>query len=275
MKKTLILAVALLFAANLFGQASQTSTTLSAAITDKAALTMKVASATGFAAPSTTSGETYAFVDNELMLVKSVNSTTIGIVRGLHGTRATTHASGAIVYVGPPNYFSFNDRWGSCTAANEIVLPVINTNNGDQFDCRGSYWVKIATGTQTGYNAQVIGAYCTGAMGSAEADFLNNAACSGATATTGARLVTQAGVLHGLEVNMLTAVKASASGVSFTVNKNGSATTLTCTVATNTKTCHDYTHGVTVAAGDIIAFVSGTSNSSETAANIGATVRVY
>src|ERR1051325_8318025 len=43
--------------------------------------------------------------------------------------------------MGRPDYFTTNERYGSCTAANELVLPVVNTTNGNVFGCSGGRWV--------------------------------------------------------------------------------------------------------------------------------------
>lgn len=118
-----------------------TPTTLSAAIADSSVQVMTVTSATGF----TVATQTVAYIDNELVFVKSVSGTSIGIIRGYGGTNAHSHSSGALVFVGAPNLF-FASRsispQGTCVRANEAVLPYINTNTGVISDCVGGQWVQ-------------------------------------------------------------------------------------------------------------------------------------
>jgi hypothetical protein len=93
--------LAVLLVANVaFGQAATTSTTLSAAVSDSSVQQIVVASATNINAPSSSHSGSKLYVDREVMDVTAVNSTTITVVRGATGTKATPHASGATVYVG-------------------------------------------------------------------------------------------------------------------------------------------------------------------------------
>lgn len=139
----LLIAVALVAAA--FSPASaQTAlnfTSFSSAVTDPAARAVTLASTTGVSAP-TTSAVSYVFAAGELMQVTSVNSTTglVGVIRGVGGTRAVTHASGEFVYVAPANSTITYDPAGSCTAANQTYLPVINVRNGNVWNCINSSW---------------------------------------------------------------------------------------------------------------------------------------
>ena len=128
-------------------QATLTSTTLSAAIADTQTRTLTLTSATGVVAKTTS-----IYVDRELMPVIAVSGTTIQVgSRGAAGTKATTHVSGAKVYLGLTYYFSAYDRAGSCTSTNEQVLPVINTTSGGIFQCLSSgQWIKVSVGTMGG-----------------------------------------------------------------------------------------------------------------------------
>jgi hypothetical protein len=84
-----------------FGQKPTfTQTTLSAALTSNA-LTMTVASATGF-----TVNTTEALIGDELVGISSISGTTIGIRRGQGGTKATTHGNGMPVWVAANANFS-------------------------------------------------------------------------------------------------------------------------------------------------------------------------
>lgn len=115
-------------------QVTLTSTTLSTAVTSKTTNTITVTSATGFSVGR------IAYTGREAMRIQAVSGTTITVRRGSDSTRAYTHASGATIYVGPVEYFSTYDRSGSCTAANELVLPVINLKSGTIWNCVSSVW---------------------------------------------------------------------------------------------------------------------------------------
>lgn len=151
MKKNItIVSLVLVLASFAFGQTATTSTTLSAAVTDTSGRVITVASATNINAPSSTDAtkSTVLLVDGELMQVNAVNGTSITVMRGYAGSRASTHASGATVYVGVgggANIFTLYTKRGSCTASNESYLPQINTNiSSPDFglisDCFGSVW---------------------------------------------------------------------------------------------------------------------------------------
>ena len=138
LQQFLVLVVSLLvMASTSWAQATLTSTTLSAAVTSASATTINVTVATDFVAGN------LAYVDAEAMRVRSASGTTISVIRGSAGTRAVTHATAAVIYAGPPNYFSSYNRAGSCTSGNELVLPVINVSNGNIYQCTSSLWVII------------------------------------------------------------------------------------------------------------------------------------
>lgn len=141
-----ILLVGLLVALPVSAQVTLTQTRLSAAVTTANDNTITVVSATTFAA-----GTTHAVIDAEEMAVTSVSGTTIGVVRGINGTRATTHAASAVVYVGSPTYFDSVGRFGSCTAANERVLPIIVPTEAKYYTCSSSAWVSASLVTLGGY----------------------------------------------------------------------------------------------------------------------------
>jgi hypothetical protein len=105
---------------------------------------------------------------------------------------------------------------------------------------------------------------------------LATAACS--VTSIGQLIVApRAGVMRNLSVSAGTAGYASTSGV-FVVTKNGpggSSTALTCTVGTATS-CQDVTHLVHFNAGDYFTIsFTGASTSSETLANVVATVELF
>jgi hypothetical protein len=140
MKKTILsLTIALLAASAVHAQTTNlTPTTLSAAIANSKDVSMVVASATGF-----TAGTTVAYIDRELVSVKSVSGTTIGIIRGQAGTSAAIHASSANVFVwNPANVGPFFNGLpqGKCTRSAELYLPRIDLKSGTISDCLNSTW---------------------------------------------------------------------------------------------------------------------------------------
>lgn len=222
---------------------------------------------------------TWMLVDKELLQVMRVvtigSTTTVYAERGVNSTKAIAHNSGATVYIGPPNYFANSDKTGACTAANERVLPAINPATGNFFNCYGSTGQWVQTGSGSGqFTGSNIGSFCTGTVGTGETDFLNGAACSGATTATARYVVVEPGYLANLQVFSSAAVVGGSSKDVLTVLKNGSATTITCTIAASGTTCSDSSHSVAVAAGDVITFkfVAATS---DTAANVSASVLKY
>ena len=287
MKNLKILFAFGLLAAFGFGQATLTSTTLSAALSDAStasqSITFQVASATGFSAPNFNTpnnpfanNQTVAYVDHELIFVTGVNGTVITGLRGWNGTPVSGHISGATVYVGPPAYFSQNDKFGSCTSTNLDVLPIFNVLNGAGYTCAttGGQWAQIKNGTMSSASKDRISRFCTGTVGSAETEFLNSGACSGATTATVRYVVSSPGVIGNLNVYSSAAVTGGTGKDLATVLKNGTATTITCTAAASATSCVDTTHYVTVAVGDVIT-ISYVTATSDVAANISATVEVF
>lgn len=288
-------ALALAFIASTVSLRAQTvvpTTTLSAGLTGtdsssapgSATDLVQVASTTNFVQNSVGQWTTGLYADFEYMDVVTVVNATAGlvrVVRGAGGTRATSHNSGATVYVGAPNYFGGSaaggaalsgDKLGACVAANEAYLPVININDGRIFQCLSSgQWVQTGLGTMGTPPGQTISAFCTGTVGSAQTEYLNTAACSGATTLTATRVVTTPGTLWGLQVYSSAAVVGGSAVDVATVYKNGTATAITCTIAASGTTCSDLTHSVATAVGDVIAvkFVTATS---DTAANVSASI---
>jgi hypothetical protein len=124
-------------------QIAPNNTTLSAAITDTSSTSFVVASATG-----ATANTTWAMIDKEMIRVRVVSGTVITGIRGDYGSKASTHASGAVVVFGAAQVFQVDDlsaagkpTAGSCTSTNELYLPVYNVRNGRRWNCIGSVWV--------------------------------------------------------------------------------------------------------------------------------------
>lgn len=265
-------------------QVAMTTTTLSAAVGTPPATgnsCFAVASATGFSAPAfsspnvPTGNQTIMFVDREAMFITSVSGTYICVTRGFNATEATAHASGATVYVGPPYYFSNNEKNGACTATALLVTPIINVTTGHIFNCAttGGQWYQQNDGTQLGRAQTLLTAFCSGTVGSAETETLNDTTCSGGTTASLIFTVPYAGVLANFRASS-TANFLGTGSSTFTVKKNGSATTIVCAPTAATKVCSDTTHSVVVAAGDLIniTFLSATS---DTAANLNVSLPLY
>jgi hypothetical protein len=173
------LAAVLLLATLATAQTALTSTTLAAAITNANDQTMTIASATGWTATSS-QAQTYAIIDREVVGVRSLSSTLVGISRGLVSTRATGHASGTKVYFIPAGSVALTnqDRAGACSTTGSADLsqsgstvPVLNPSTGNAFYCLGSVWVPTThvlgtnTCTVTQATSKSTGVTCTGMGG--------------------------------------------------------------------------------------------------------------
>jgi hypothetical protein len=156
------------------------------------------------------------------------------------------------------------------TGSTGAYLIDLTTAPSTFYTWNGSAYVASASSSAAGS----VRSFCTGTVGSAETEFLNGAACSGATTSTAKYLVAAAGTLSGLRIASSAAVTGGTGKDVATVLKNGSATTITCTIAGTGTACSDTTHSVAVAAGDLITF-SFVTATSDTAANITAVVSIH
>ena len=278
MNKLLVL---FLLAVSAFAQQNTTNqTTLSASIVDPfppsaggLVTTISVTSATNMTVPSFgTSGiTTFLFVDRELMGVIAINGTSLTVRRGQGGSKTSSHLSGAIVWWGPQRYFLNVAPAGLCTPNNIIASPAVVVADGSVWVCSGvtstaGIWAQTINGADSNGAGSAIGNFCTGTAGSGEIEFLNGAACSGATTAT-ARVVIQANGVIGNLYAYSSAIVVSGGSDPVAVLKNGVATTITCTMVSLGTTCSDTTHFVQVAVGDVITF-RFTSTASDSAANI-------
>jgi len=228
---------------------------------------------------------TTLWVDTEAMDVVTnsipASGTCILVQRGSHGTKAEGHLSGRTVFVGRPNLYQGFDVAGTCwanatgTATLPAILPWINLTDGNRYNCKSDgNWYKSGIGSASGAERSTPAGFCTGTVGSAATEYLNGAACSGASTATYSWIATSAGELSDLYVYSSAAVVGGTSKDVLTVYVNGSATALTCTIAAAGTTCNDTTHGVAVVAGSVITFQFVTATS-DTAANISASVGLY
>jgi hypothetical protein len=149
----LVAALALFSAVPAYAQTVLNSTTLAAAITTADQRTVSLTSATGVTAPGNGSTLVYLLVDRELMQVTGITSTVATVVRGASATRATTHISGAALWVAPPQAIYAQIPSGQCTRTNLLYVPYVvggapglGAETGMLFDCLGvttaGQWVQ-------------------------------------------------------------------------------------------------------------------------------------
>ena len=136
-----VILMALAFPHVATAQAVLAHTTLSAAMTDSRTLQLSVAAA------GTIAADMIMIIDHEAAVVDSISGTVVTLEnRGYSGTTASSHASGAVVMYGVASRFYSNVPSGSCTAANEIVLPRVSIDRGAHevriFNCNNSQWVE-------------------------------------------------------------------------------------------------------------------------------------
>ncbi len=145
-----------------------TATTLSGAITSYANTNLPITSTTGATAPvfTTGSGYTFAACEAEMMFVTAVPSTTlINVVRGVLGTRAVSHVSGAQILFGGttdfPNYVPQIGTWNPDQLGKfEFVGPPVAAAativaSGAIFHVTGTTATNIIT-PPTGFTGGVI-----------------------------------------------------------------------------------------------------------------------
>lgn len=167
-----LLAALLLFAGGppAFAQTALTSTTIAASITDTSSKAVSLTSATGISA-SSASQQYFLLVDRELMQVQALNSTIATVIRGVAGTRATAHLSGATAYFAVPSAFFAYVPGGYCVRTNLTYVPVIvagdqdETNNGTALDCLGSQWVQTSKPGPVVFGSTVASATTIAATG--------------------------------------------------------------------------------------------------------------
>lgn len=152
--KNLTLAVVALFGLSLAASAQTTlnQTTLSGAITTTQQRVFQVASGANITAPSLTSGtSTQLYIDDEVLDVTSVNGNFVTARRGVNGTKARTHASGANVYIAPANLGALIDYslGGSCISGSYPATPMIDYYDGQTYTCQNGQWeISTVQGSQ-------------------------------------------------------------------------------------------------------------------------------
>ena len=138
--------------------ASAAGNTVSSSLTTGNLSVVNLASVSGISAPTantsnianvaTSNAQTYLFVDGELMQVVGLNGNYVTVIRGIGPTAASSHASGALVFVIPAAYTGGGNTRagaiskGSCSRPNELFLPHIDFASGTFSDCQGGQWVN-------------------------------------------------------------------------------------------------------------------------------------
>jgi len=89
----------------------------------------------GLGSPTGGPNETGLFIDRELMRVNSVTGLNARVERGVQGTQAQGHLSGATVYVAGFGQFVQRQYFGSCDPTAIPNLPLINTDTGAIYNC--------------------------------------------------------------------------------------------------------------------------------------------
>ena len=135
---------------------------------------------------------------------------------------------------------------GACTASLQPNLPRPNIATGQVMDCAGM-WSDIKTRIEGSCSGAATSSSTLGLYGLGQFAALT---CDQSAHTLG-RPMKAAGTIRYLGVAVSVAGTSASSGV-FTVVKNGSDQTMTCTVGTGTS-CSDSTHVFSFAAGDVIA----------------------
>lgn len=174
-----LIAAVFFTASPVFAQTALTTTTLSAA-QDGSQQSLVVASATGITAQGSGATAQYLLIDREIEAVRTLPgaSTTVTVMRGQNGTRATPHISGATVTVIPalnnPQFINYVPS-GQCTRSTLAYVPLvvgglgIQAYNGSTYDCLGvttaGVWVQTndngvpTLGTTMASTAGVLGLF--------------------------------------------------------------------------------------------------------------------
>lgn len=131
----LIVPLLLFITAPVRGQTAPTQTTLSAAVTSTAT-TIPLTSTTGITASARVGGDTWIFVDYELMKVNTVVTGAVTVTRGVQGTTYRSHKSGAPVVFGAAS----NQMW-------KDVDPDFNAACTRGTGQAAANWINYRTGT--------------------------------------------------------------------------------------------------------------------------------
>lgn len=127
-------------------------TTLSGAVAALDTL-IGVVSATGITAPVPTTGVglTYLLIEQEMLKVTNLNGLSINVARGVQGTAAVAHASGAAVIVGGPADFPLFTP----------AISAVTIADPDRFDGFSAPVASATTITASGPRFHVTGTTAT------------------------------------------------------------------------------------------------------------------
>jgi hypothetical protein len=193
---------------------------------------------------------------------------------GIHNAGGTIVAHSSQLNALAQTSGSFTDLGGNYSCANQTGYVCGGTVSSWTSNAWG--WNALSGGTFTPWKS--VNGVCTGTATASSTLGLygtgpneTTTTCTSTTVGTGVPMQ-GAGYLTFLQVAATTGGVNSSSGV-VTVLKNGSTTTVTCTLGTATS-CYDATHSVSFVAGDLIS-LQFTTQAAETLAGVKASVATY
>ena len=202
---------------------------------------------------------------------------TAGSIANYSSTAMQTITAGTMTLASATEYIywssggSLSHTGTQGTALAASPLYTCTTSAGNITGCIAMSSALPTTGTVTVNGAATFSGFCSGTVGSNATNYvfgLGGAAiaCSSNTSAVSAAVMPTSGTLENFVVYAGTAPGGSLTDV-LTVNKNGAATSITCSLVHTTATCSDTSHTASVAAGDLIT-VSDATATSGAAANL-------
>lgn len=207
----------------LSAQATINTTTLAAALSAPSGSPSTV----NLASASTVAVGQLIYVDREAMQITATTSTsTIFVVtRGVQGTQAAPHASGALAYTGPPNYFNASSGGfevsGPCTASAQPATPYIYVQSGNIYTCAQGIWKVTRRGGILDVRPDTVGTTYTASGAIAVEPGIITLNAGSALAMT---LVSPTTAQNGT-VMVITSITAQAHTVTCTAGFSGGTTT--------------------------------------------------
>jgi len=259
-----------------YAQTATTNTTLASAM-GRNDNTINLTSSTNVVAAGTNNQVmTGLYLDREYMTITTnVNPAGTGNVWNVKRTvagLATTHVSGATVWVGPPGVFDLGpiDRAGACTATNFQYLPVIEVRSGNAMNCDvngkwslygvGAFYVPPTQCTFAPTTLTVTNTYPQiGASNIFVLKGISNAAAGTMTLTCNILVPTNVQALRGAlisDITLMLASSATGSGVVPTSVGTSTLGSITFPVAATTETASTVTP---VAIGGTVTTVGGSA----------------
>jgi hypothetical protein len=244
-----------------YSQTVTTSTTLAAAM-GRNDTTINLTSSTNVLAQGTNNQVmTGLYVDREYMTVTTnVNAAGTGNIWNVKRSTlglASTHLSGATVWVGPPSVFDQGptDRVGSCTASNFQYLPLVEVRSGTLMNCDangkfsplgvGAFYVPPTQCTFAPTTLTVTNTYPQiGASNVFVLKGISNAAAGTMTLTCNILVPTNVAALRGAlitDITLMVASSATGSGVVPTSVGTSTLGSITFPAAATTETASTVT----------------------------------